>query len=86
MHFRSPCALRKRPVHIVPRTVLRGLAIAGDVVVLLGGKFPIFTSRYRSTTENYVTPMEKTFKVLGKPSISLQQGIQETVSLLRSEP
>lgn len=73
-----------RPVRVVPRAVLRTLALVGDVVIACGGKFPIFSSRYRSMTEEYVTPMQKTFDLLGVPSISLNQGVKTTVDWLRS--
>jgi len=76
--------LTSRPIRVAPRALLHGLAIVGDGVVALGGKFPIFTSRYRSMTENYVTPTDKTFEVLGPPSFSLEQGVKQTVSWLRS--
>jgi len=76
--------LRQRPVHVVPRSVLRAMAMIGDLVVAAGGTFPIFTSRYRSMTENYVTPMNKTFECLGRPTITLNQGVKETAAWLRS--
>lgn len=76
--------LTGKPVRVVPRFALRTLALAGDAVVAFGGKFPIFSSRYRSMTEDYVTPMEKTFDRLGKPSTSLDQGVKATVKWLRS--
>lgn len=76
--------LTGKPVRVVPRFALRALAFVGDAVVACGGKFPIFSSRYRSMTEDYVTPMEKTFSCLGKPTNSLQQGVNTTVNWLRS--
>ena len=77
--------LTGRPVRVVPRPALKALAKVGDVVVRSGGKFPIFSSRYRSMTEDYVTPMEPTFEALGRAQISMHEGVRETVSWLRSE-
>ncbi|MGB7731404.1 MAG: NAD(P)-dependent oxidoreductase [Candidatus Acidiferrum sp.] len=77
--------LTGKPVRVVPRHLLKGLALVGDVVVKLGGKFPIFSSRFRSMTESYVTPMEPTFAALGSPKYSLELGVQETVAWLRTE-
>jgi nucleoside-diphosphate-sugar epimerase len=74
-----------RPVRVVPRPVMRCMASVGDAVIMLGGKFPIFTSRYHSMTEDYVTPMQKTFDRLGMPSVELVEGVKETVSWLRSQ-
>jgi nucleoside-diphosphate-sugar epimerase len=77
--------LTGRPVRVVPRPALKALAKVGDVVVRSGGKFPIFSSRYRSMTEDYVTPMEPTFEALGPAPISMHEGVRETVGWLRSE-
>jgi GlcNAc-P-P-Und epimerase len=77
--------LTGRPVRVVPRPALKALAKVGDVVVRSGGKFPIFSSRFRSMTEDYVTPMEPTFEALGPSPIPMRQGVRETVSWLRSE-
>jgi nucleoside-diphosphate-sugar epimerase len=77
--------LTGRPVRVVPRRALKVLAKVGDIVVRSGGKFPIFSSRFRSMTEDYVTPMEPTFAALGPAPISMNEGVRETVSWLRSE-
>jgi hypothetical protein len=42
-----------------------------------------FTSRYRSMVTDYVTPMDKTYGLLGQPKISLAQGVEETLTWLR---
>jgi len=77
--------LTGRPVRVVPSGALRALAKVGDVVVRSGGKFPIFSSRFRSMTEDYVTPMDETFAALGPSRISMEAGVRETVGWLRSE-
>ena len=74
-----------RPVRVVPSIALKALAKFGDLVVLAGGKFPIFSTRFRSMTEDYVTPMEPTFAALGPSPISMKQGVHETVTWLRSQ-
>ena len=73
------------PVRVVPRAVLWGMAKVGDLAVGLGGKFPIFSSRFHSMTESYVTPMEPTYALLGVPKMSMGEGVRETVEWLRSE-
>lgn len=79
-------ALCGRPAPKVPRPVLRVAGLAGDVITALTGKtFYITSSRYRSMTSDYPTPMEKTFAVVGKGPYSLQQGIDETVTRLRQQ-
>lgn len=77
--------LTGKKVRQVPYRVLQMIARFGDLVIGMGGTFPLFTSRLRSMTENYVTPMEPTFAALGQPSISMQEGVHETVAWLRSE-
>ena len=78
-------ALTGRNVRIVPRSVLRGMAVAGDVLSMIGVNFPIYTSRFHSMTEDYLIPMEPTLRVFGDPPYSLENGIRETVSWLKRE-
>jgi hypothetical protein len=44
----------------------------------------INSSRFRSMTTNYETPMEPTFELLGESPYSLENGIRETAAWLRS--
>ncbi len=74
-----------KPVRVVPSIVLKGLAKIGDVVIKAGGKFPIFSTRFQSMTEDYVTPMEPTFQALGPSPVSMGDGVRETVAWLRSQ-
>ena len=77
--------LTGKPVRIVPSVVLKALAKVGDVVIKGGGKFPIFSTRFQSMTEDYVTPMEPTFAALGPSPVSMQQGVRETVAWLQTQ-
>jgi GlcNAc-P-P-Und epimerase len=80
-------AIHGQPARKVPRPILRTAGVAGDVITALTGKsFYITSSRYRSMVTEYVTPMDKTFTLLGPPKVSLQQGVDETVNWLRSRP
>jgi len=73
-----------RPAPKIPRPMLRTIALVGDVITAIRGKqFYLTSSRYRSMTSDYPTPMEKTFAILGKGPFSLEQGIDETVKWLR---
>ncbi len=74
--------LRGKPVRIVPRSAVYLLGLAGDAVALAGVRAPITTSRYRSMTEDYVTPIEPTFALLGEPPFSLEEGIEQVVQWL----
>ena len=44
---------------------------------MCGAKPPLYSSRFRSMTEDYLTPMEPTFEALGPPPISMEQGVRE---------
>lgn len=77
-------ALCGRPAPKIPRPMLRSIALVGDAITALRGRqFYLTSSRYRSMTSDYPTPMEKTFKILGKGPFSLKEGIDETVKWLR---
>ena len=78
-------ALTGRKVRVVPRPLLRTLGLLGDIPTYLTGKpFLINSSRFRSMTTDYQTPMEETFKLLGESPCSLDEAIKETVEWLRT--
>ena len=77
--------LTGKPVRVVPRPMIWALAKAGDVVIRSGGRFPIFSSRFQSMTEEYVTPMQPTYEALGSPRITLHSAVHETVEWLRNQ-
>lgn len=78
-------ALRGREVRTVPRPLMRLLALIGDLPTWMTGKpFLINSSRFRSMVTDYPTPMEPTLDLLGENPVSLQAGIDETVSWLKS--
>ena len=68
------------PIHYTTR-------LTADLITTLTGKpFYITSSRYRSMVTDYITPMDKTYAVLGSPKITLQQGVNETLTWLRTQP
>jgi GlcNAc-P-P-Und epimerase len=72
-------------VRVVPRRLLRSLAFLGDIPTRLTGKaFIMNSSRFRSMTTDYPTPMERTFQLLGENPYTLDDGVRETVAWLRS--
>jgi GlcNAc-P-P-Und epimerase len=78
-------ALTGRGVRVIPRPLMRVLALAGDIPTRVSGKpFLINSSRYRSMITNYETPMEPTFELLGENPYTLEDGIHETVKWLRT--
>jgi nucleoside-diphosphate-sugar epimerase len=78
-------ALTGRQARVMPRTVMRAMALLGDIPTAITGKpFLINSTRFRSMTTNYETPMERTFALFGENPCTLEMGIEETVSWLRS--
>ena len=78
-------ALRGRPVTVVPRPLLRTVALAGDLIGKVRGReFLIHSSRYRSMITSDKAPMSATFELLGPSPFSLEQAVNETVQWLRS--
>lgn len=77
-------AFRGRPARRVPGGVMQTLARAGDVVKRVGVPVPLDSSRFRSMTEDYPTPMARTAEVLGSlPAVPMEQGVDETVAWLK---
>jgi GlcNAc-P-P-Und epimerase len=72
-----------RQVLVVPRWCVFILALLGDFLNSFSIKFPINTARFRSMTTDNPVDMEDTFKVLGNESISLEEGIVETVNWMQ---
>jgi nucleoside-diphosphate-sugar epimerase len=78
-------ALTGRPPRVLPRPVLRGIALVGDIIRATGREFPLFTSRYRSMTQDHLVDMAPTFAVFGGSKYSLEEGVKETVEWLKSQ-
>lgn len=74
---------RGKNVFVVPRALVRALALTGDLLKIARVPFPITSSRYRSMTTSNPAPMEKTFQILGEPPYTLEGGITETVAWMR---
>lgn len=63
----------------IPFPLLKLLGRAGDAIGAIQRRpFYLNSSRLRSMTTDYVTPMEPTFQLLGEPPYSLEAGIAET--------
>jgi GlcNAc-P-P-Und epimerase len=79
-------ALTGRRVRKVPIAALKMIALMGDFVEAMIGRAPLTSSRLRSMTEDYVTPMDGTFALLGPPHFSVDEGIVATMAWLRTLP
>lgn len=75
-------ALTGRGPRVVPKPVVRAIALAGDLVTGVGGRFPITSSRFRSMIEDYPVPIDASLALFGPLPYSLETGIRETVEWL----
>jgi GlcNAc-P-P-Und epimerase len=74
--------ITRKPARTIPKWLLETLAASGTLLNRIGIRFPITLSRYRSMTEDYFSPVDKTIKEFGVPPYSLEDGIKETVDWL----
>ncbi|MFT7032659.1 MAG: nucleoside-diphosphate-sugar epimerase [Cyclobacteriaceae bacterium] len=77
--------LKGRNVRIVPKSFVKALALFGDLLKLFGISFPITSSRFESMTTSNPAPMKKTFNEVGRPIISLEQGVKVTSDWLKND-
>jgi nucleoside-diphosphate-sugar epimerase len=71
--------LTGKSARIIPTPFVRGLALTGDVLKKLNISFPITSTRFNSMTQDYLTPVDKTYKTLGQPPYSMKEGAKEIV-------
>jgi len=76
--------IQKRTVRRIPRVLLKTLSELGDILISLGGSFPLSRSRYDNMISDYITPIDKTISIIGRPTIHLNTGVQETINWLNS--
>jgi nucleoside-diphosphate-sugar epimerase len=69
-----------RPVRYIPTWMVKGLALGGDMLKVVGLPFPITSGRFRSMTSDYITPMDKTAAALGNAPWSLKEAVRATVT------
>ena len=78
-------ALTGKNVKKCPLPLMQMLARYGDLHLRLFGKrFLMDTTRLGSMIEDYMTPMEKTFRLLGEAPYSLDEGVKATVDWVNS--
>lgn len=69
-------ALSGKAVRRVPLSVLRFLAIIGDMLIKLGWKFPFSSPRLFRLTVDESVPYENIIKLAGNPLVSLKSGVR----------
>jgi GlcNAc-P-P-Und epimerase len=78
-------ALTGKNVRIVPRFLIYSLSVIGDILSLFRIKFPMYSERYRNLTTSNLVPIQRTIDTFGQPPFSLEEGVAETVSWLKSK-
>lgn len=74
-----------REVYCMPVWFMRFAGWAGDVITLLIGKpFVLTTARVRNMINDYPTPMEQTFELLGENPYSIEAGVEQTIAWLNA--
>lgn len=78
--------LTNHNVRVLPRQLLKLMAIFGDwISVILGKPFLINSYRFYNMTQENITPIKNTFEILGPPPYNLEQGVMETVDWVKEE-
>lgn len=65
-----------KPVRVIPSALVKGLALTGDILRSFNLPFPITSTRYNSMVQDYLTPIEKTYEVLGPPPYDMITGVE----------
>jgi nucleoside-diphosphate-sugar epimerase len=76
--------LTGRNVRTLPVAFIRLLASIGDGMKAVGLRFPMYGARFQNLITPNRVPIEPTHELLGAPPYSLDQGVEETVSWLKS--
>jgi nucleoside-diphosphate-sugar epimerase len=78
-------AITKKPVHTAPKSVLYSMALFGEILYRVGIPTPFYLSRYYNMITTNPVPTDYTVNIFGHGPYSLIDGVQETVSWLKSE-
>src|SRR6202021_1920804 len=76
--------LTGRDVRTIPVSFIHLLAKLGDGLRAVGLRFPMYSSRFYNLTTSNTVPVEPTLNLLGIPPYSLEKGVEETVTWLKS--
>jgi nucleoside-diphosphate-sugar epimerase len=71
--------LTGKPARIIPTACVKGLALTGDILKNFKISFPITSTRFNSMTQDYLTPIDKTYHYLGQPPYTMQDGVKEII-------
>lgn len=75
-------AFTGKPAKRVPKQVLWALGSAGEILRMIGVRFPMDMGRYFRMTTSAEVDMEPTFEIVGHPSVPMAQALKETIAWL----
>lgn len=77
--------LTGKPARLLPTFLVKCIARIGDALKLIGIRFPLTSTRFNSMTQDYLTPINKTYELLGDPPFSQHDGIRRFLGWYYSE-
>lgn len=72
--------LTGKAARVIPTPIVKGIALTGDILKAFNISFPLTSTRFNSMTEDYLTTIDKTYRVFGEPPYSMEQGVKEIVA------
>lgn len=72
--------LTGKSVRILPTPLVKGIALTGDILQKGKIPFPITSTRFNSMTQDYLTPIDKTYAALGTPPFTMEEGVKEMIA------
>ncbi|WP_224999904.1 NAD(P)-dependent oxidoreductase [Cesiribacter sp. SM1] len=77
--------LTGKRARILPTAVVKGIALTGDLLKHINIPFPLSSTRFNSMTQDYTTPIDRTYEIFGVPPYTMQQGVKEIVDWYKME-
>ena len=75
-------AFGKGKIKSIPYLLLKGVALAGDVLKKIGIKFPMTSFRLSNMTTDNILPLENLYVIAGEPPHSRKEGVAKTINWL----
>ena len=72
--------LTGKPVRILPTALVKGIALTGDLLTKGNIPFPLTSTRFNSMTQDYLAPIDKTYRVLGSPPFTMKEGVRAMIA------
>ncbi|MHA6249433.1 NAD-dependent epimerase/dehydratase family protein [Pontibacter sp. CAU 1760] len=77
--------LTGKQVRVFPTSFVKAIALTGDLLKKVKVTLPLTSTRYDSMTQDYLTPIGKTYNILGRPPYSMEEGVKKIIDWYRNE-